>query len=295
MRNARPRRNTSLAIASVAVATLLITVATHEKGTGPGAWFGVLLGSFFTSIFSIAALVTFQLHIRWQRQLERGDRFLARWTVQPAEWAQFRQAELARIDVGRQNSVRVRSSSEGSGVEVRVAENALMVDDDFFKLAEILGLQYLPETPPCLEYNMVTRGKNGSVKWNIRFPVAEGAEAGARAVWDYVQRAKPARDTARAISRFRFWRPVGIVIAAICAPLFCIWIPAARGYTNGYSGAVVPYCRVYRDAFRPCRWRNVARDVEARARACEGINFAVHSRNGELKCAGMKTIIPLIS
>jgi hypothetical protein len=219
MRNARRRRGISLSIVFVAVVTLAVTIATHEKGSGPGVWFGVLLVALFTSIFSIVALLTFHFHVRWQQKLERGERLLAKWTVTPAEWAGYRENEKARLEAGRQNSVKVRSASEDTGIAVLVAEDSLMVDDDFFKLVEILGLQYLPETPPVLEYNMVTRGKGSAVRWNIRFPVAAGAEAGARAVWDYVYRAKPKRDSARAIRRFRIWRPLGLAIGIICLPM----------------------------------------------------------------------------
>ncbi|MEO7360387.1 MAG: hypothetical protein ABI120_08655 [Gemmatimonadaceae bacterium] len=220
MRNARGRRTISLWIATVAVLTLVVTIATHEKGTGPGAWFGVVLASFFTSLFSVVALITFHLHVRWQQKLERGDRFLAKWRVLPAEWAQFREREKARLDAGRGNNIRVRRISEETGVDVIVAQDSLMIDNDFFKLVEILGLQYLPETPPCLEYNMVTRGKNGSVRWNIRFPVATGAEAGARAIWDYVNAPKPPVDEAKRARRFRVARVIGLIVGIVSLPLF---------------------------------------------------------------------------
>lgn len=221
MRNARSRRNISLAIATVAIATMVITVATHERGTGPGTWFGVFLASMFTSIFSVVALVTFHLHVRWQRQLERGDKFIAKWTVSPAEWAQYRENEKARVAAGRQNSVKVRSTSEETGVSVLVAQDSLMIDDDFFKLVEILGLQYLTETPPVLEYNMVTRGKGSPVKWNIRFPVSTDAAAsvGARAIWDYVYRPRPPVDREKLARRFRVVRTLSFIVGSVSLPL----------------------------------------------------------------------------
>ncbi|MEO7997606.1 MAG: hypothetical protein ABI852_09180 [Gemmatimonadaceae bacterium] len=57
------------------------------------------------------------------------------------------------------------------------------------------------------------------MRWNIRFPVATGAEAGARAVWDYVNGAKPVINEAARLRRFRIARVAGIVIGLISLPM----------------------------------------------------------------------------
>lgn len=251
MRNAHRRRNISAIIATAAISVLIVTIATHEKDTGPGAWFGVVLVSFFTGVFSLMGLVTFHLHVRWQQQLLRGDRFLARWTVLPTEWELFRANEKPRLEAGRGNAIKVQADNARTGIDVVVAQDSLMIGDDFYKLLQIQGLQYFPETPPSLEYNMITSGKSGSVHWNIRFPVAAGAEAGARAIWDYVNREKPVRDEVRTLRRFRLWRVLGFVIGVVCLPLF-VYGYLHRGQTEiqtrvlicligGMAGAVLGF------------------------------------------------------
>lgn len=219
MRNSRRRRNISGTIAIAALIVVATTVPLQLKSSGPGPYFAAMYVSILTSLFSVVAWITFHLYLRWESQLERGDRLLAKWHVSAAEWALFRANDKARLDEGRQNTVKVRRECEQSGVDVIVAENALRVDNDFFTLSDVIGLQYLPETPPVLEYNMLSRTKSGSIRWNIRFPVATDANVGARAVWDYVYRPKPPVDFERRRRKWRIGRTVGLAMALGSFPL----------------------------------------------------------------------------
>ncbi|MEP6833918.1 MAG: hypothetical protein ABJB74_11010 [Gemmatimonas sp.] len=215
MRNPAKRRNISLVVATSGLATLGTTLLLHKHDAVLGAWFGVVLASFFVSLLSLVAVVVYQVHVRWIARLNRGAERLAQWTVSPTEWQQFRANDKVWRNSGRPNSFKPRKDANAD-VEVIVAKNALMVDNDFYSLGALRGLQWIPETPPSLEYNMVTQSKSGSIKWNIRLPVATNAEPQARAVWNYVHRAVPV-DSAKRLRRLRLARTLGLVCAVLSA------------------------------------------------------------------------------
>lgn len=215
MRNPTKRRTASTVVAAIGAVALATTIVVN-RGRSPidGAWFAIVIASSFVILFAIVGIITYHVHVRWIARLNRGHRRLAQWTLSAAEWEQFRTNDKAWRDTGRPNSLKLRKDGTASNVAVIIAQDALMVDDDFYHLGTLRGLQWIPETPPSLEYNMVTVTKNGSVKWNIRLPVAAGADAQARAVWDYVHR-PVSFDVARSIRRFRYSRVAGLVVAAL--------------------------------------------------------------------------------
>ncbi|MGV3708762.1 MAG: hypothetical protein ACO1Q7_07970 [Gemmatimonas sp.] len=225
MRNPTRRRNLSLAL-TIASALTLGTTLILNRGRSPvdGTWFALAIGSFFVALGAAVAVITLQVHARWIARLKRGDDRLAQWTVSPAEWAQFAAEDQRWRDEGRINSVAVAKQNATNGVDVTIAKTSLMVGDDFYHLGALRTLQWIPSTPPCLEYNMVTHSKNGTIKWNIRFPVASGADAPARAVWDYVHRPVPA-DVTRSISTRRIARAIGLLVGVTCTVMFVIgWV-----------------------------------------------------------------------
>lgn len=186
MRNSGKRRSISLVVTIVAGATLALTVASNRGESALGSWFTIaVITSFFTVGAAIATMV-FHFNHRLRQRLIAGHRQLARWTLSPAEWQQFVTDEARRKAEGRHNNFKAASTPADTGVDVFVAENAIMIDGDFYHLGYMRGLQWIPDELPCLEYNMVTSGKSGSVRWNVRFPVAPGAEPLARKIWDYV-------------------------------------------------------------------------------------------------------------
>lgn len=220
MRNQSRRRNLSLAL-SLTSALALATTLIVNRGRSPveGTWFALAIGAFFVTLGAAVAVITFHVHVRWIQRLKRGDDRLAQWTVSTDEWAQFAKEDKQWRNEGRINSVAVAKQNATNGVDVTIAKTSLMVGDDFYYLGALRTLQWIPSTPPCLEYNMVTHSKNGTIKWNIRFPVASDADASARAVWDYVHRPVPA-DVTRSIGVRRVARTVGLIVGITCTVLF---------------------------------------------------------------------------
>lgn len=217
MRQPRKRRNISLAVLAVGVTYVVVTVFVTTVDPRDSAVFGSLVAACFVSLFGLVGVIAYHVtHQRHQRLL-RGERLLARWTVSPDEWKQFRENERLRATAGRDNTVKVRSASEASGIDVVITEESLMVDDDFYHLvAEMRALQWIPESPPCLDFTMVTSGKT-SVTWHIRFPCTEGAESRARVPWDYFQQRLAPRDERSRIPNFRLARRISAIVAAVSA------------------------------------------------------------------------------
>lgn len=221
MREPRKRRNISLAVLAVGVTYFLVTVFATTVDPRDGAVFGSLVAACFVALFGLVGAIAYQVTHRRHERLLRGERLLARWTVPPGEWRQFRENEHRRAAAGSDNAVRVRSASEATGIEVVITEESVMVDGDFHHLlTEMRGLQWLPETPPCLDFTMVTSGKR-SVTWHIRFPAPVGAESQARVPWDHFQRRLAPRDERGRIPAFRVARTLSAIVAAASAVVLC--------------------------------------------------------------------------
>jgi hypothetical protein len=218
MRNPGKRRNISVVVGAIALATLVLTLALHRGDSALGAWFTVVVISAHVTVFALVGLVVFQANHRMRVRLERGERMLAKWTLTAEQWRTFAADEVERKAAGRNNNFKVRPDRVDDGARVLIAENAIMIDDDFYHLGRMRGLQWLPDALPCLEYNMNTAGKSGSVKWNVRIPVPPDAEAQARAVWDYVHRPGQHAPPHVKATRFRRARAGGLVVAAVATP-----------------------------------------------------------------------------
>jgi len=217
MRNPRSRRNISLAVLLAGVGYVVLIPRTTALDPRQSAVFGTLVAACLVSLIALIGTIAYHVtHQRHQRLL-RGERLLARWTLSPSEWAQFRENERNRASGGRDNSVKVRREREANGIDVVITEESLMVDDDFYHLSEMRGLQWLPESPPCLDFRMVTAGKSGSVAWHIRFPTAASAESLARVPWDVFQKRLAPRDEQQRISSFRLARRVSVAITIVSA------------------------------------------------------------------------------
>lgn len=216
MRQPRNRRNISVAVLAVGLTYVLVTVFVTTVDTRDRAVFGSLVAACFVSLFGLVGTIGYQVAHQRRQRLVRGERLLARWTVSPDEWKTFRENERRRETAGRDNVVTARSASEASGIDVVITEESLMVDDDFYHLgSEMRGLQWLPESPPCLDFTMVTTGKR-SVTWHIRFPATAGTEP-TRVVWDRFQQRLARRDERGRIPTFRVARQCSVVVAAVSA------------------------------------------------------------------------------
>ncbi len=195
-----------------------------------GAMFGSLVAACLVSLFALIGTIAYSVtHGRHQRLL-RGERLLVRWTLSPAEWAQFRENERNRASRGKDNAIKVRAERESIGVDVVITEESLIVGVEANRHREMRGLQWLTESPPCLDFRMVTPTKGSSVTWHIRFPAPIGSESLARVPWDVFQKRLVPRDERSRIPGFRIARRVSVVIAIVsAAALLFAW----RGYGDG--------------------------------------------------------------
>lgn len=228
MRNPGKRRNISLVIALVAGFTLALVFPVVQGDGKFFSWFTVLLISFFTALGSLIAVVVFHFNFRLQRKLLAGHRLIARWSLSAAEWEQFVTDEARRKSEGRFNNFKANRAT-GKVIDVHIAENAIMIDGDFYHLGTMRGLQWIPDALACLEYNMVTSGKSGSVRWNVRIPVPETAVPLARKVWDHAHPpAKPGAEFAE-LHRLNRIRKIGLLLAFVFAPAVVFAVTAFKG------------------------------------------------------------------
>jgi hypothetical protein len=213
MRNPRLRRNISLAALVAGVAYLVGVFGVLKITPAEEGLFGGAIAAFIGSILAIVGIIAYHVTLQRQRRLLRGERLLARWTVLPDEWKRFRENERKRASGGKDNTIKVRADHDVNGINVVVTEESLMVDDDFYHLGDMRGLEWFPEAPPCLDFTMVTSTKGASVRWHLRFPTAAGAEPGARVIWDYVQKRLAPVDKRHQIPRWRAARWISLVVA----------------------------------------------------------------------------------
>lgn len=230
MRNPRTRRNISAAVLVVGIGYVVALPLLTDIDPRRAGVFGTLVAACLVSVTALIGTIAYSVtHGRHQRLL-RGERLLVRWTLSPAEWAQFRENERNRASRGKDNAVKVRAEREATGIDVVITEESLMVDDDFYHLGEMRGLQWLTETPPCLDFRMVTPTKGSSVTWHIRFPAPVASESLARVPWDVFQKRLVPRDERSRIPGFRIARRVSVIIAIVsAAALLFAW----RGYGDG--------------------------------------------------------------
>ncbi|MEP6780541.1 MAG: hypothetical protein ABJC26_11675 [Gemmatimonadaceae bacterium] len=217
MRNPKKRRDVSAIFVLIGIAAFAITMALFRgEPAAHDSWLGSVVLSFFVTLIATVGLVVFQGHYRRREKLLNGYKHLAKWTVSPADLALFRENEKKHNAVGRGNALKIRKESNSTGFDVIVSQESIMVDDDFYGFVDRRGLQWLPDVPPSLEFNMVTASKNGSVRWNIRLPVPANAEAGARTVWDYFNRPQLAPNLAK---RYQSMKKFGVVCTLFSAPV----------------------------------------------------------------------------
>ncbi|MEP6765835.1 MAG: hypothetical protein ABJB66_16085 [Gemmatimonadaceae bacterium] len=213
MRNPKRRRDVAALLVVIGISAIAIPLGLHHDETpSQGAWFGIVLAGFIDLALAATAFTVFNISYRQREKLLAGYKQLAKWTVSPAELQQFRANEKRHKDVGRNNSLNVRKQSDVVGFDVIVSQEAVMADEDFYVFTDRRGLQWLPDVPPSLEFNMVTANKNGSLRWNIRIPVPSDAEASARIVWDYFNRPTIAPNLTK---RYRAMRKFGLICLLI--------------------------------------------------------------------------------
>jgi hypothetical protein len=217
MRNPGKRRNLALAVALAGVSYMVVALQVLNLDPRGKGTFASMVAALMVTLAGVTGFLVYHVTHRRRERLLRGERLLAKWTVSPQEWNQFRENEAKRPTGGRDNALRkVRATEGGPGIEVVVTEESVLVGDDFYFLpGEMRGLEWFPETPPCYDFLMVTHGKSTSVKWHIRFPAVGPAEP-IRRVWDYRQQ-QLAEAPSRGIPRRRIALAFGIVLIGLLA------------------------------------------------------------------------------
>jgi hypothetical protein len=241
-----PKRSVLIALGLTVIAICTIAWGFYEMNrlgaetpaTGAAIGAGLLvaiIGSFLT--------INFVWAVRRVDAMRRGEGVIARWTVPPAQFDDFRTSEAAHRAAGRRNDYKAPRKTPAEGVAIVFTANAVLIGDTFFGLARdglarFTAARVVSGNPPCLAFaTAMTVGRAGSagVRFDtytgeLRVPIARTAQAEARAVLDHF-RAVAER---RAVVNPRFWpRRIRIGLGtALGAGLIC-----AGGFVLNAAGA----------------------------------------------------------
>lgn len=185
--------------------------------------FGILAG-----IFGFLFFFNFVWGMRVIGALKRGEGVIARWTVSPADFEQFRTLDRTLKGTAEDNDFKVPQVTPPAGVEIVFSADGVLIGDTFFGLATTgLGrfgaVRLRPSTPLCLEFATIfthavvePRARIYNVPGVLRVPVTGDAKAEAAKVLrhyeDVIAR--------RTIVKPRFWHTrikIGLVTAAVSA------------------------------------------------------------------------------
>lgn len=185
----RPLRHATIWLAIVATGALTSLAA--FGGLLPMGGVTIALGSIgaTTALFGLAAMGFAAEAALGERRLRRGTGVIARWTVPPAEWAAFLDAD-ARY-AASQPAVRNlldRRPADGRPVEVIVGAGEVLLDGAHHAFggagkAALVEVAWLgtPGAPDCVHLSLRRAGGNtGGIYWYaLRIPVPAAArEAG---------------------------------------------------------------------------------------------------------------------
>lgn len=120
------------------------------------------------------------------RKLRRGDGIIARWTVPPATFAQFREIERGRKK--RRNNWRMPRKDWSGGLPVIFGPDAVLVGDSWFRLSSkgLTRFTYVRierDRVPSVEFSMTltvpaagaTVQRTARYRGHLRVPIAENA------------------------------------------------------------------------------------------------------------------------
>lgn len=129
------------------------------------------------------------------RRLRRGEGVIGRWTVAPADFARFRDAERARRK--RKNNWRMPRGDWPEGLPVVFGTDAVLVGHSWFRLASsglsrFADARFEPGATPSIEFSMRltvigagTQGRTARYRGHLRIPIAADAGAEAARVLGY--------------------------------------------------------------------------------------------------------------
>jgi hypothetical protein len=187
-------------LALLAAGILLVYLGgARWDGTGDG-WFGfvLMLAGLLSIAFGAVYLVMATLYARGCAKLLAGRGLIARWHVSAGEWARFVRIDQLRreTDAGFANDFNAAKQAADRGVDILVGRTGVAVGDYYQTLRRgglpgLVAIYWLPPPadPQCLEFHArYPRGRfGGSVPVCIRFPIARGADADARQVYDHFE------------------------------------------------------------------------------------------------------------
>lgn len=175
---------------------LIYLGGTRWDGSGE-SWFGLvlMLAGLLSVAFGVVYLVMAALYARGRAKLLAGRGLVARWHVPAGEWERFVTIDRLRreTDSAFANDFNAARQASDGGVDILVGRTGVAIGDYYQTLRRgglpgLVALYWLPPPadPQCLEFHArYPRGRfGGSVPICIRFPIARGAEADARRVYD---------------------------------------------------------------------------------------------------------------
>jgi hypothetical protein len=187
-------------------------------------------------VLGLAFVPNFVWGMRVVAAIERGEGVIARWTVAPATFDQFRTFDRTLKGTAEDNDYWLPKVTPPAGVKVAFTADSVMINDTFFGLANsglvrFTGVRWRQSSPPCIEFGTVMTqavGQPSSVRvYNVqgvlRIPIADDAHDVAANVLrhyeDVIAR--------RTIVKPNFWRlriKIGLIAAAVFGAV------AALGY-----------------------------------------------------------------
>jgi hypothetical protein len=211
--------------AAILGGALEMTLAGRES-TATGMAIG---GGILAAIIGLFMSFNFLWAVRLTDAMRRGEKVIARWTMPPGQFDEFRANDAALRSQGRRNDYKIPRATPAGGVEVIFSQDAVLIGDTFFGLsstglARFQSVGLLPGNPVCISFGTVmTMGRVGSagasfttITGELRIPVARTANDEARAVLDHY-RAVVGR---RTIVKPHFWTlriKIGLYAALIAA------------------------------------------------------------------------------
>lgn len=153
--------------------------------------------------------------------LQRGERPIARWTVDAETWRAFVELNdaLDRQKGAVPNSAPRSDLPPATGVEIVVAPDGVCVGPDFYAIPLLSAeddFYWLPGPPPYFEFRTIIRGRSIH-RFLLRFPIARGAEDQAvlaRTHFASLRQPPPPPET------LRRWRNIALVVAGLSLVAF---------------------------------------------------------------------------
>ena len=177
---------------------------------GGEAWFsrdlviGLMTFGFFALMVGVIFGLTLHGRLRVYAKLRRGEDVLATWRVDPDSWEAFAKQEREWRDGGFvPNELAFPAKVPAAGVEVIVGRGAVLVGDSLHVVPEHGSPEVLSATLDDSRLRNVfvalellhhpTRAGDAPTRTSLRFPVADGSLAAARAVTAHFARETPQR------------------------------------------------------------------------------------------------------